>query len=335
MAEIKEAPKSFSDRARDAAKLLFRNENATLGMVLVAVIFIMGYITKGLSLALMNMKNVLMQSSVRGLGAIGEAFVILNAGIDVSIGGVGLFCAVLGAAVMTDSQYNIIGTPLPLALGLLIMLMAGVGWGAINGSSVSRIGMPALIVTLAMWEISTGASFVVTKGISIPRLPKGLAFFASDVAGVPVPAIIFAVAAVVGYFVLNHTTFGREMYAVGGNPVSSWLSGIKVKNVTFSAYVISGFLAGLAAIITTARLMSASMKSMMGLELDAIASVVVGGISLTGGRGNLIGVIIGVLIIGVVNNGMSILGASPDLQRIVKGVIIFTAVAVDFLRRRR
>jgi ribose/xylose/arabinose/galactoside ABC-type transport system permease subunit len=144
--------------------------------------------------------------------------------------------------------------------------------------------------------------------------------------------VIFA--AVISYLVLSYTTFGRSVYAVGGNPVSAWLCGVNLKRIQLIVFIISGFLSGLAAIIMTGRVMSASMKSLTGLELDTIAAVCIGGISLMGGRGSLIGAIVGVLIIGVINNGLSILGASPAMQGIVKGTIIIAAVAVDYLRKR-
>ncbi len=279
---------------------------------------------------------MLLQSSIRGVASVGQAFVILSAGIDVSVGGMGLFCTVLGASIMTSSFMNVVGDPVPMIIALPIMVLAGIGWGAVNGTMVSRIGMPPLIVTLGMWEITKGAAFQTGSGQSIGFLPEGLLFFGGGrIAGVPVPVIIFIVVAIIGYWVLSYTTYGRSVYAVGGNPVSAWLSGINVKRILFSVYVISGFLAGLAGVIITGRVMSASMISLQGLEIDSIAAATVGGVSLSGGKGSLFGVVFGVLIIGVVNNSMSILGAGPAVQGIVKGAIILIAVAVDYIRRQR
>ena len=138
----------------------------------------------------------------------------------------------------------------------------------------------------------------------------------------------------VAYFVLTHTSYGRSVYAVGGNPLSAWLSGINVKRILFSVYAISGFLAAFAGLIAIARVMGASMTVMGGLELDTIAAVVIGGVSLMGGRGNIIGAVIGAIIIGVINNGLNIMGVGAGIQSLVKGLIIFTAVAVDMQRRR-
>jgi len=336
MAEVVGEAKPPSNRALEGAKRVFRHENAILIIVLGALIGGFGVITKGLTLATDNMMNVLLQSSIRGVASMGQAFVILSAGIDVSVGGLGLMCSILGAAMITEGWLNIVGQPVSIYIVMPIMVLVGAGVGAATGSAVSRIGMPPLIVTLAMWEITKGAAHRITHGASIAALQDEFAFFGSGrIAGVPVPVIIFVVVAVSAYFVLNHTTFGRSVYAVGGNPVSAWLSGIKVKNILFSVYVIAGFLAGLAGIITTARVMSASMRTLGGLEIDSIAAVTIGGISLAGGKGNVIGAIIGVLIIGVINNAMSVLGAGPDVQGIVKGAIIFTAVAADYIRRQR
>ena len=331
-----EQPKPYSAGIQERARSLLRHENSALFIVLLALIFGIGGMTRGGSLGLTNASNVLLQSSIRGIAAIGQAFVILTAGIDVSVGGNALFCSVLGAALLTNSERNIIGHPLPLALGILIVIVAGLGWGTVNSALVSRVGIPALIATLGMWQITDGAAFEIIQGFSIGDLPEHLAWWGQGTVGpVPVPVIIYVVVAIVAYYVLNYTTYGRSIYATGGNPVSAWLSGINVKQVLFSVYAISGFLAGLAAFIQLGRVMSASMMGLEGLEIDSIAAVTIGGVSLFGGRGNLIGVILGTLIIGTVNNGLSVLKAAPAAIRIVKGAIIILAVAIDTVRRRR
>jgi inositol transport system permease protein len=331
-----EQPKPYSAGIQERARSLLRHENSALFIVLLALIFGIGGMTRGGSLGLTNASNVLLQSSIRGIAAIGQAFVILTAGIDVSVGGNALFCSVLGGALLTSSARNIIGHPLPLALGILIVIVAGLGWGTVNSALVSRVGIPALIATLGMWQITDGAAFEIIQGFSIGDLPEHLAWWGQGTVGpVPVPVIIYVVVAIVAYYVLNYTTYGRSIYATGGNPVSAWLSGINVKRVLFSVYAISGFLAGLAAFIQLGRVMSASMMGLEGLEIDSIAAVTIGGVSLFGGRGNLIGVILGTLIIGTVNNGLSVLKAAPAAIRIVKGAIIILAVAIDTVRRRR
>ena len=336
MTEDKYQEKTNSGSAKDVAKRVLRHENIMLAIVLAALTAVMGVVTNGLTASRANMANVLLQSSIRGVVAIGQAFVILTSGIDISVGGVGLFCSIVGGSVLTESMFNIVGYSIPIPAAILLMLVVGLGWGTINGTLVARIGMPALIVTLGMWEVTDGAAFNLSGGRSLSEIPEAMAFIGQgQIAGVPVPVVIFIVVAVIAYFVLNHTTFGRNIYAVGGNPVSAWLSGINVKQMVFSVYAISGFCAGLAGSIMLGRVMSASMRTLEGLELDSIAAAAIGGVSLMGGRGNLIGVVIGAIIIGVVNNGMSVLGAGPDMQGIVKGLIIIIAVAIDYIRGRR
>ena len=336
MAEIVEGPKPVRVTARETARRFFGHENAVLVIVLVALIAAFGVITKGGTLGRANMTNILLQSAIRGVASVGQAFTILTAGIDLSVGGVGLFTSMLGASMMTAVlEQNIVGHPVSIYIAMPVMVLAGAAWGAANGTLVSRVGMPALIVTLGMWQICKGTSFVLGGGRYIIDLPDSLNFFGlGDVAGMPVLVIIFIVVAVIGYFILNHTVFGRSVYATGGNPVSAWLSGISVKRILLIVYMISGILAGLAGVMMTARTMSSMMRTLSGLELDTIAAVTVGGVSLAGGKGNIIGVVLGVLIIGVINNGMSVLGATITAQGTIKGGIIIAAVAIDYLRRR-
>lgn len=328
---------SLKVKAKNIAHSVFRHENSILGGVLVALIAAIAGITKGLTIQPVNVTNVILQSSIRGVASIGQALVILSGGIDLSVGGIGLMCSILGTSMMTQAAWlNIVGHPVPVYVAIPVMLLVGACWGIINGLAISRTGMPPLIVTLSIWEITKGVSFQISGGVSIFEQPQNLSFWGSGtIGGIPVPIIIFIVVAIVAYIVMHHTTFGRSVYAVGGNRVSSWLSGIRVKNVIFTVYIISGFLAGLAGVILTARIMSASIRSLAGLELDSIAAVCVGGVSLAGGKGNIVGVVLGVLMIGVINNVMSVLGIGPAVQGIAKGLIIFTAVLIDYLRRGR
>ena len=333
MVEITERPARA--KARVIARRFFGHENAPLLFVLIAIVLIMGYFTGGKTLSLANMRNTLLLTSINGVAAIGQGFVILTAGIDVSVGGNAMFCSVLGAGVMASNWQNIIGHPLPVGLGALIMLLAGLGWGSVNGVLVSRVGIPALISTLGMWQITYGAGLGVSQGHDIGWQPDALGWFGSgSVAGVPVPVIIFVVVAVVAYFVLNYTTYGRSVYATGSSPVSAWLSGVKVKRILFSVYAIAGFLAGLASFTMLGRQLFASNRSLEGLEIDSIAAATVGGISLMGGRGTLIGVVLGTLIIGIVDNAMTVLNADPATIGVAKGAIIILAVVIDYIRRR-
>jgi ribose/xylose/arabinose/galactoside ABC-type transport system permease subunit len=337
MFEIERKHRSYGDIVKRAAKRLIRHENAVLLVVLLAIIGSMGVVTGGLSIRANNMRNMLLQTSVRGIASIGQAFVIMSGGIDISVGGIGLLSSIIGASLMSLNEWqNIGGHPYPIHTAIPIMLLVGSTIGLVNGSLTSRIGMPSLIVTLGMWRITWGTAWYLSGGQQVANLPSGLEWLgAGRIGGIPIPIIIFIAAAVISYTVLNYTSFGRGVYALGGNSVSAWLSGINVRRMVLIMFIISGLMAALAGIIITARVMTASMQTLEGLEIDTIASVVVGGVSLMGGRGSIIGVVIGVIMIGVVNNGMSILGADPAVQGIAKGSIIFAAVAIDQLRTRR
>jgi len=325
-----------SGRAREIAKRIFRYENTILLIILIVLTATMGVASKGLTITRANITNLLLQSSIRGMAALGQTFVILTAGIDLSVGGIGLFTAILGGGMTTVSPWlNIVGHPVSPYVVLPLMLLVGAGWGALNGFLTSRIGMPPLIVTLGMWEILKALAFKICGGQDMVNHPDTLAFFGTGrVAGVPVPVIIFIVVAVIGYFVLQYTAYGRHIYAVGGNPVSAWLSGIDAKRMLLVAYTISGLLAGMSGFLILARTRSATRDTLAGLELNSIATVCIGGVSLFGGRGSLIGVVIGVLIMGVISNAMSVMGVDPSIQGITTGAIIIVAVAIDHLRRR-
>jgi len=283
--------------------------------------------------------NIIIQSSTRSLAAVGQALVILTAGIDLSVGGIAILSGCMGGALMTATP-GYLG-PIGVGAGVLIMLLVGTGIGALNGLVVSRLRVPSLIVTLATWQIALGlGSHLTALGTGRPaviiELPKVLSILGrGDIGGVPSPVIAFVAAIVVGYFILNHTTFGKAVYSVGGNETTAWLSGIRTRNVKFWVFLISGLCAAVAGLLQMSRVLAASDALVGALELDSIAAVVVGGVSLFGGKGNIIGVLLGVLIIGVINNGMNIVGLNVWTQNLVKGGTIFAAVAVDAWRRRR
>lgn len=330
MAEFEQKQRSTGTAIKEGFKRFARHENGVLVIIVVALVAGLGSITNGLFTSQRNATNIILQSSTRGVVAIGQAFVILTGGIDLSVGGIAIMTMVLGASLMTGT------TAIPI-VPIAVMLLVGAGVGASTGSAVSRIGMPGLIVTLAWWQISEGIAFNISQGRTISNLPDFVSVIGQGRVGgvMPIPVIIFIVAAVIAYFVLHYTSYGRSVYAVGGNPVSAWLSGLNVKNMVFSTYVISGFMAALAGLIILGRIDSASMAAGTGLELDSIAAVVIGGVSLAGGRGTLVGVVLGTIIIGMINNGMNMMGVHPAYQSIIKGVVIFAAVAVDYLRRRQ
>ncbi len=323
---------------RDVARRVFGHENAALGIILAVIIAGMAAATGGKSARVRNMKMVLVATSTSGISAIGQAFVILTAGIDLSVAGVAFASSSLGGAIMTTQMWqNIIGYSAPIWQGIPAMLALGAGLGAISGLLVSRIGMPGLIATLGMWQIAHGIGFQITKGFTVTRMVAPFKQFGQGFipeGGFPVAGIIFIVVAVVCYFVWEYTIYGKSVRATGGNPGAAYLSGIKVKNMQLSAYMISGMLAALGGLIRTSRVMSVSFQSFAGMELDSIAAAVIGGMSLFGGKGNIAGVVIGALIIGVIANGMNILGADPFLEDTLLGVLVIVAVSVDSMRQR-
>ena len=324
------------EKAREIAKRVFKHENFVLVIVLLVITVSLAVITKGVSIRSTNIKNIILFSAPRGLVAIGQFFVILTAGIDLSLAGTAVMCVLLGGRMMTlMAAKQIFHPPLSVTQTIPIMLLAGLVVGAFNGTIVSRVGVPALIVTLGMSIMAKGGGLLISMG-SVYELPRELAFIGQgEIGGVPVSIIIFAAVAAVAHFILYHTTFGKSVYAVGGNPVTAYLSGIRTKSVLLTVYMISGVLAALAALILLSRTLVATNVMAQGLELDSIAACVLGGVSLSGGRGSLIGVIIGVLIISTINNGMIVLAVDPRIQDLVRGGVIFAAVAVDSWRRKR
>lgn len=319
------------------ARNIFRHHLTTLILVLIVLIAAMAVVTKGVFLGRGTAVNVLFESSIRGMATIGQALVILSGGIDLSVGGIGLLASIVGSTSMTEAPYlNIIGYPIPIASGVLLMLLVGAGIGILNGTLVSRISMPPLIVTLGMWQVCKGIGVLVGGARSITFLPEGLSFLGQGrISGIPVPIIVFVILAVLIYIMLNYSTLGRRIYAIGGSPTSAWLSGINVKRTQLIVYTLSGLFAGMAGVASTARTMQVSMLTLSGLELDSIAAVAIGGVSVMGGRGNLIGVVVGIVILGVLGTGMTVMGLGPAYQGVILGVVILIAISIDAIRQRR
>ena len=328
MAEVVERPKPVT--AREVARRVLAHENAVIGIALAALIAVLAIISRGSTVAAANVANILLQSSVRGVAAVGQAFCILTANFDLSVSGVGVMAMMLGSTMMTTEWTNILGYPVSPFVAIPVMLAVAACWGLLSGTLVSRLAIPSLLVTFCVWQIGYGVAFYMTEGQAVMHLPRSFAIYGS----LPAAPIIFFSVAAVGYFVLTYTSFGRRVYAAGGNPVSAYLSGINVKNVQRSVFIISGLCAGLAGVLMTSRGMGGSTEALRGIELDSIASVVIGGVSLFGGRGNMIGVVLGSLIIGVINNAMGVMHMGHASRYIVKGAIIIGAVAADILRRR-
>jgi putative xylitol transport system permease protein len=274
-----------------------------------------------------NISNILLQTSINGILAMGMTLVILTGGIDLSVGSVLAFSSIVAATFVTGDN------PQSPLVALLVGILTGAVLGLINGCIVAYLRIPSFVATLGMLSVARGLTYAYTGGMPVPNLSEsflnlGEGFFL----GVPMPVLIFLLIFVILWVVLNHTTYGRSVYAVGGNVKSARTAGIATKPVTASVYVIAGLLAGLGGLILTARTSSALPQAGVSYELDAIAAVVIGGTSLSGGVGSIAGTLLGALIIGTINNGLDLLGVSSAYQQIVKGCIIVVAVLLDYSR---
>ncbi|MCH4525733.1 ABC transporter permease subunit [Staphylococcus haemolyticus] len=275
-------------------------------------------------LDLSNLLNLLRQISINGLIAFGMTFIILTGGIDLSVGSILALSSAFIALMITSGVDPIIA----LIIGVLI----GFVLGAVNGLLVTKGNMAPFIATLATMTIFRGLTLVITDGNPITNLGDSYLFqlFGKGYfIGIPVPAVTMIIVFVISLIILQKTTFGRHTYAIGGNEVAAKISGIKVNKIKILIYGISGLMSALAGGILTSRLNSAQPTAGTSYELDAIAAVVLGGTSLTGGKGRIVGTLIGVLIIGVLNNGLNLLGVSSFYQQVVKGVVILIAVLID------
>lgn len=276
-------------------------------------------------LTMYNILNVFRQVSINGLIAFGMTFVILTSGIDLSVG------AILGLSGMILGLMITAGVPDYLAI--LSVLLIGAMLGLFNGVLISKVRLQAFIVTLATMTMFRGVTMIISDGIPAMGLTNDapvLDFFSQgSIFGIPFPMIIFIIVFFILLIILQNTVFGRGVYAIGGNEEVARLSSMPTDRIKTMVYVISGLMSALAGVILTSRLSSSQPTAGMSFELDAIAAVVIGGTSLAGGRGRLFGTFIGVLIIGVLNNGLNIIGVSAFYQQFIKGLVILLAVILD------
>ncbi|MDK2690200.1 ribose ABC transporter permease [Vibrio vulnificus] len=273
-----------------------------------------------------NILNILRQTSVNAIIAVGMTLVILTAGIDLSVGSVLALCGAFAASLVAMEVLVLIAVP--------TALLAGATLGAISGIIIAKGKVQAFIATLVTMTLLRGVTMVYTDGRPISTgftdTADAFAWFGTGYAlGIPVPVWLMVVVFAAAWYLLNHTRFGRYVYALGGNESATRLSGINVDKVKIGVYAICGLLAALAGIIVTSRLSSAQPTAGMGYELDAIAAVVLGGTSLMGGKGRIMGTLIGALIIGFLNNALNLLDVSSYYQMIAKAAVILLAVMVD------
>lgn len=302
----------------------------TSGIFLVLVLFVViGSILSPHFLTTSNILNVARQMSIVGIVGVGMTFVILTAGIDLSVGSIVGVSAITGAALLSG------GVPWPLAC--LLAMTAGAFVGALNGLGITNRGVQPFIMTLAMLVIARGVTMTYANGQPIPLGDAGpaVAWIGSgELLGVPVPVWMLGLVFAIASFVLHSTPYGRKVYAVGGNLEAARRSGINTRRIVFSVYVISGLCAAVSSLIIVSRLSSGTPSMGTGLELDAIAVVVIGGTSLFGGVGGVGGTMVGAGIVSVLENLLNLLGVSPFTQQIAKGLIILGAVLLEGRTRK-
>jgi inositol transport system permease protein len=314
------------------------------GVVLFLIVLMVFFTTQNVRFIYpRNLFNILADVSIYGVMAVGMTLVILTAGIDLSVGAILAFAAMSSAAVLKGTGESRALPEDPMAFGgcawlIALVVATGVGLvcGWLQGLAITRLRVPPFVVTLGGMTVWRGATLVAGEGSPISGFAPGLRWWGSgSFLFVPVPVWIFAVVTVAGFILLEHTRYGRQVYAVGGNREAARLSGLRVGRILVSVYTIMGFLAGLAGFMETARLDSAEAVAGDGFELRVIASVVIGGTSLFGGLGGVLGTVVGTVLIGVLLNGLVIMNVSPYYQQIIIGVIIVLAVAFDTFAKSR
>ncbi len=266
-----------------------------------------------------NLLNILRQASINGIVSVGMTIVILTGGIDLSVGSILALSAVIGADMMTRG--------VPVFWSVLTALAVGAGLGVINGLVITRGKIPPFIATLGMLTVARGLTLMYTQGQPFTGLPDGFRFIgAGSIGPIPMPIIVAGLTFIIGYILLTRTRFGEHVYLIGDNPTAARLAGVPADRVTTIVYAISGLCAALAGLVLIARLDSAQPVIGQGYEFNAIAAVVVGGTSFTGGEGTLIGTLVGALLMETLNNGLNLLNVSALWEQVFKGGVIALAV---------
>ncbi len=308
-------------------KMNFREYGVVIGFILLCVVI--SFATPAFATQ-KNILNLLRQSSIIGIIATGMTFVIISGSFDISVGAV---AALSGAVTM---KLITMGNGVPVAIAVLAALGISAVVGLINGIAVAKINVPSLIATMAMVSVVKGAMLMFTGGYPITRTIPVLDTIGNGyVAGIPIPVIIFAAAVAIAFVILTKTRFGRYVYSVGGNEEASKLNGINVDSYKIKVFVINAVLAALAGIVLVGRMGTASPVAGDGYDMDAIASVVIGGTSVAGGSGSVLKTVIGVLLMSVINNSFNLLGVDMYFQYIFKGLIILIAVGADSFSKKQ
>lgn len=303
-------------------KKLINQINIYRSMLILLVICIFATLLSPSFLSVTNLFNVFKQITVAGVVGCGMTFVILTGGIDLSVGSILGLSGVLAAGVLETTGNTALAISLALAVGIVC--------GAVNGFFISFCEIPPFISTLGMMTLLRGCILVYTKGSPISIKEDAYKFFGKgSIAGVPVPVIILILLFLLAHYILTQTSYGRSIYAFGGNREAARLSGISTRMTEWMAYTINGLMCGIAGVILTARLGSAQSTSGTGIEMDAIAAVILGGTSLSGGVGFVLPTVVGAMIMGIIDNILTLMNVNPHATNIVKGAVILIAVLVD------
>lgn len=296
-------------------------------LILLVLMVCMGIVSREF-FSLGNLKNVGIQASVNAVLSIGMLMVIIIGGIDLSIGAILALAGIVSAYLMKAGC--------PIFWAMLISCFAGAVLGAVNGFIVTYMKLPPFVATLGTTGIFRGTALLITNGLPVSQLPSGVRTIGQgSLLGIPNPIVIMILVAVIIHIVLVYTSYGRSLYAIGSNFEATFLSGVSVNRNMMATYIVEGLLAAVAGIILLGRLSVAQPNAATGYESNAIAAAVIGGASFSGGRGSVVGALIGALIISVLNNGFTLLGLNSFVQQIAIGVVVVLAVFADILQRAK
>jgi ribose transport system permease protein len=299
-----------------------------LPFLTLAVLFIGLAIASPHFLTNTNLSSVVRQTAVINIMALGMTLIIIAGGIDLSVGAILAMSGLLGCMAMEKGQ--------PIPVGVFVGILTGGFWGFVNGALTTKLRINPFIVTLGTLGIVRGLTLIISNGLPVHQIPREFSFLGEgNVLGVPFVLWILLICALFVHVLLEHTKLGRYAFAIGSNPDAAFYAGIPVAFHTTAVYAIGGMLTGLAGMIEASRLMTGQPTAGQGYELQAIAAVVIGGGSLRGGEGSVVGTLVGAFIMGLLSNGSDLLGISPYLQQAIIGAVIILAVSFDELRKRK
>ena len=293
--------------------------------LILAFVFLFFTVATDNFFAVKNMINILRQVAVLGILTAGMTFVIISGGMDLSVGSQLGLTGVLCAMFITEFQINDF-------VSVVLAVLIATAFGVITGLLIVSLNVSAIVITLGMQTVIRGFAYIFSGGIPIYDIPEELVFIGQGYIGpIPVPVIIMLVLVLIMGFILHKTYFGRYVYAIGGNVEAARLAGVQVNKILVALYAVSGFLSGIAGIILMGRVSSGAPTSGQGTEMEVITAVIIGGVSINGGKGNMVGAFFGALIIGILSNGLTIMNVGQYYQDVITGLVLILAVAFDTL----